>query len=330
MDQFYSTLLSKAVQLAMITGRERVQGIIFARTDTDDEESVLAVSDCFLPQAEGWERRESLEQSLYSSRREEWIPEINPATELLLPFRRGGAGSVHKNYLYLRSAENQLQKDHHLIRLLLQQSEAAIKNIELYQKLHSVNRHALKMLAIASEYKDEDTGEHLKRIRDGSYALAKACGLEEELSAQIADASILHDVGKLGIPDEILQKPGRLTADEFQVIKGHTIIGSKILARDQWFSLAQEIAENHHERWDGKGYPKGRVGDDIPVHARIVAVIDVFDALTHERPYKDAWPIEDAIKEIAAGTGTQFDPEIVAHFLELHEGGALPHNDPDN
>ena len=319
MEGFYRTVLEKAAQLSLIIGRESVQGMIFTRSN--NLETVVAASNYFNGGSAGWSRRLELTESLLASKRIEWQPVLYSATELLLPFRRVGA--YHCNYLYLLHTENSSISNHHLLRLLLQQGEAALKNIELYQRLHSVNRHAIRMLAIASEYKDEDTGEHLMRIRDRSYALAIACGLDETESVQIADASILHDVGKLGIPDEILQKPGKLTDHEFQIIKGHTVIGGKILSRDQWFSLAREIAENHHERWDGKGYPRGLAGEKIPFHARIVAVVDVFDALTNVRPYKAAWPVDLAIEEITNGAGTQFDPDVVARFLELYRDGGL-------
>ena len=147
--------------------------------------------------------------------------------------------------------------------------------------------------------------------------------IKKKRSKRIADASILHDVGKLGIPDAIIQKPAKLTSDEFSTIKQHTSIGSKILGSDKWFKLAQEIAEYHHERWDGSGYPHGLAGEKIPLHARIVAVADMYDALINSRPYKHAWSKQQAAAEILANQGTHFDPQVVEAFKILYQQDKL-------
>jgi HD-GYP domain-containing protein (c-di-GMP phosphodiesterase class II) len=155
--------------------------------------------------------------------------------------------------------------------------------------------------------------------------LAARLGGDDEFVAHIRLAAPLHDVGKLGVPDAILLKRGRLTDDERSVMETHTTKGAAILAGSAFpvLGLAEQIALTHHERWDGTGYPARLGGDAIPVAGRIVAVADVFDALTHARPYKPAWPIERAVAEIVSGGGTQFDPHVVRAFEELHATGAL-------
>ena len=140
-------------------------------------------------------------------------------------------------------------------------------------------------------------------------------------------AAPLHDVGKIGIADAILLKPARLTDEEFEIVKTHAQLGAELLGggRSQILQLACQIALTHHERWDGGGYPHGLAGDRIPIAGRIVSVADVFDALTHSRPYKDAWPLADAVREISDGSGRQFDPAVVEAFLALdHQALVMP------
>jgi putative two-component system response regulator len=186
-------------------------------------------------------------------------------------------------------------------------------------ELDLARTETLERLARAAEFRDDDTQQHAERIG----LLAAMVGAELGLSAGRVDdlrrAAPLHDVGKLAVPDAILLKPGRLDAAEFAIMRRHTTAGARILAGSSSpvLRLAEQIAMTHHERWDGGGYPRGLSGDSIPLAGRIVAVVDVFDALTHERPYKDAWPVERAIAEIATGAGTQFDPRVVEAFLAL-------------
>jgi HD-GYP domain-containing protein (c-di-GMP phosphodiesterase class II) len=138
----------------------------------------------------------------------------------------------------------------------------------------------------------------------------------------IRKAAPLHDVGKIAIPDVILRKEGKLTDEEFDVMRQHTVVGARILAggQSELMALAETIARSHHERWDGRGYPEGTEGREIPVHARIVSIADVFDAVTTPRLYRAPWSEARAVREIEAGAGTQFDPEIAGAFLELMNG----------
>lgn len=152
-----------------------------------------------------------------------------------------------------------------------------------------------------------------------SQTLAKALGHSEEIAEKILHASPMHDIGKIGIPDRILQKPGKLDPEEWEIMKTHPTIGAEIIGDhdSSLLQMAKSIALNHHEKWDGSGYPNGIKGDTIPIEARIVTIADVFDALTTERPYKKAWSIEDAVNHIRKGAGSHFDPGLVPIFLNL-------------
>ncbi|SFM02974.1 putative two-component system response regulator [Methylobacterium pseudosasicola] len=171
-------------------------------------------------------------------------------------------------------------------------------------------------LSLAVEYRDNDTGDHTWRVARYSQIVAEALGLPAELCRNLYLAAPLHDVGKVAIPDGILLKPGRLDPDEFALIKTHATIGQRILggSSSELIRLAAEIAEAHHEKWDGSGYPKGLAGTEIPLAARIVAVADVFDALTTQRPYKEAMSFEAALACIRADSGRHFDPACVEAF----------------
>jgi PAS domain S-box-containing protein/putative nucleotidyltransferase with HDIG domain len=192
---------------------------------------------------------------------------------------------------------------------------------ERTQDLERAQLETLQRLAIAAEYRDDDTGLHTKRVGRTAERIAKALGLAPEQVDLIRRAAPLHDIGKIGISDSILLKPGQLTDDEFATMKRHALIGAEILSNSTspWLQMAEEIALTHHERWNGRGYPRNLSGEDIPLVGRIVAVADVFDALTHERPYKKAWPINEAKAEIEQQSGNQFDPTVVAAFLGLVE-----------
>jgi cyclic di-GMP phosphodiesterase len=191
--------------------------------------------------------------------------------------------------------------------------------------LEQARLEILNRLALAAEYRDDDTQEHAWRIGRTCALLALAVGLPEGEAELIRRAAPLHDIGKIGIPDAILLKPGRLSGAEFGVIKTHTTIGAEILSgsRSPLLVLAERIARTHHERWDGRGYPRGLAGEQIPLAGRIVAVADVFDALTHQRPYKEAWPVQQAVSEVLAQAGAQFDPRLVDAFSRLDHSTLL-------
>ncbi len=175
----------------------------------------------------------------------------------------------------------------------------------------------LARLARASEFRDDDTGHHASRVGEVSARVARALGMSEEEAELVRRAAPLHDVGKIGVPDAILLKPGVLTREEWDVLQAHTTIGARILSGSTFpiLQMAEEIALCHHERWDGTGYPRGLRGEEIPLVSRIVTVVDSYDALVGARPYKPAWPLEEAVAEIRAQRGRQFDPRVVDAFL---------------
>lgn len=189
--------------------------------------------------------------------------------------------------------------------------------------LKEANMSALTMLAIASEARDEDTGAHVKRIEHYTRAVALEMGVGEAEAERFGYSSILHDVGKIHVPDYILKKPGPLTGDERHEMQQHTVIGQRILADQPFFATARLIARHHHENHDGTGYPNRLAGHDIPLPARIVHVVDVFDALASPRVYKKAWPSDKARAVIVDEAGTTFDPDVAAAFLSLLNRGAI-------
>ena len=190
---------------------------------------------------------------------------------------------------------------------------------ERTRDLNEARAETLQLLAVAGEYRDDETSQHTERVGAMAADIGRRMGLSDESVALLREAAPLHDIGKLAIPDEVLLKPGRLTEEEQQLMQTHTTLGARLLfgSRSPALQLAGVVAESHHEWWDGNGYPQGLIGSDIPLVGRIVTVADVFDALTHDRPYKPAWPVEQAIALIRSSAGTQFDPRIVEAFLAL-------------
>lgn len=184
------------------------------------------------------------------------------------------------------------------------------------KELHDTRREVIHRLGIAAEYKDNETGYHIIRISKICEILGKAVGMPNERVNVLLQASPMHDVGKIGIPDRILLKPGKLDPDEWEIMKTHTSIGAKILGghSSDLLVTAKMIANTHHEKWDGSGYPNGWKGEQIPIVGRVTALADVFDALTSVRPYKKAWSVERAVAEINRCRGSHFDPELVDIF----------------
>lgn len=196
---------------------------------------------------------------------------------------------------------------------------------ERTRQLQDSQLETLRRLAQAAEYRDDDTGQHTQRVGELAALLARAARADDEFVEHIRLAAPLHDIGKIGIPDAVLLKPGKLTPEEFAIIQTHTTIGAAILAGGQssFTLMAERIALAHHERWDGGGYPGGLAGTDIPFAARVVAIADFFDALTHDRPYRGAVPLPTVVQLMRSEAGRHFDPELLAVFLDEVAGAPV-------
>lgn len=190
---------------------------------------------------------------------------------------------------------------------------------ENQEALKKTQLAVVQRLGKAGEFRDEETGNHIHRMSHASRIVARKLGFSSEKAYLMLHASAMHDVGKIGIPDHILLKPGKLDAEEWEIMKSHTNIGASILGDDdsQVLKMAKVIAQSHHEKWDGTGYPEGLKGEEIPLEARITSICDVYDALTSVRPYKVAWSSEEAVKLIKEESGSHFDPAVVDAFLQV-------------
>ncbi len=191
------------------------------------------------------------------------------------------------------------------------------------RELHDAHMETIFILAMASDAKDADTGEHVRRLKKLSQLVAERMGVSASEAERIGYSAVLHDVGKIHTPDQILKKPGPLTDEERAEMQQHTLAGERILKPSPYFVQASQIARSHHENWDGSGYPDGLAGEDIPFEARIVHLVDVFDALTHNRAYKTKWERQSALDEIIRNRGKMFDPAVVDTFLELEKNGHI-------
>lgn len=191
------------------------------------------------------------------------------------------------------------------------------KSQALAGELAAANMDSIYMLAMASEAKDTDTGLHIRRIQFFTEALARAIGVEPALAEKMGYSAVLHDVGKLLVPDEVLKKPGPLTDEERRTMELHTIAGESMLSNRPFFDIARQIARSHHENWNGDGYPDRLAGEEIPLAARIVRVVDAFDALASDRVYKDAMSERDSLQAVVAASGADFDPALVPIFQTL-------------
>lgn len=208
-----------------------------------------------------------------------------------------------------------------LLQALADSTAVAVENVRIYEELEEARLETLRRLALAAEYRDDGTHEHPERVARTAALIAERLGAGDTHTSLLRQAAPLHDIGKIAIPDAILLKPSKLTPEEFDEIKRHPEVGAAILAgsRSHVLRMAEEIALTHHEWWDGSGYPHGIGGDDIPLSGRIVTIADVYDALTHERPYKQAWAPGEATREIERLADRQFDPRLVNALVELRE-----------
>ena len=221
------------------------------------------------------------------------------------------------NLLYTRLLHKKQRRHSELLEQKVEERTADL--IKANWALRSANLEILARLARAAEYRDDNTGQHTFRVGHPAHRTVLELSLPTPFAELLLHAARLHDVGKIGIPDSILLKPGRFTDDEVAVMRDHCVIGATLLSgsRSDLLSLAESVALTHHERFDGDGYPNGLAGDAIPIEGRIVAVVDVFDALTHARPYKEAWSFAEAVALLRDERGKSFDPAVVDAFLRV-------------
>jgi HD-GYP domain-containing protein (c-di-GMP phosphodiesterase class II) len=240
---------------------------------------------------------------------------LSEAHEKLSNYRK--ALGHHRSFYQVRSEVFSEESERQTRNLTLKFELGAMRT----EELEKTQLEVVQRLAKAADYRDDDTGEHAKRVGEIAAKIAKVLGWSDENIALLRLAAPLHDVGKIGIADAILLKPGKYTPVEYDLMKAHTEIGASILSggRSKLLQMAEEIALTHHERWDGSGYPQKLSGQQIPEAGRIVAVADVLDALTNARPYKAAWPLAKALEELKAQSGKHFDPKVIEACLKVFE-----------
>lgn len=281
----------------------------------------LVVLDISMPHLDGFE----VMKQLAVLEREAWLPVLVVSGEdesetLVRALKAGARDFLGKPFDKLEV----LTRIRGMLEVRLLHNKVKDHNRELEEKvrertaeLRDTQFDVIRRLGRCAEYRDDATGNHIQRVSRLCERLGRAAGMSAAEAEVLRDASAMHDIGKVGIPDAILRKPGKLTPEEWEVMKSHTVIGANLLSggRSPLLILAEQIAISHHEKWDGSGYPMGVRGGDIPQAGRITAVCDVFDALTSERPYKVAWPVVEARAEIEAQSGRHFDPEVVGLFV---------------
>lgn len=238
----------------------------------------------------------------------------------------------NRNVLLIEGIEELGKIERDLVELFVRNVSIAFENVYLHADLDETQREIIFLLGEAVEARSQETGNHVRRVAEISRLLAEAVGMSEQEADLVKQASPLHDLGKIGVPDHILNKPGNLESDELAVMRSHADIGYKMLhgSPRKMLQAAAHIAYEHHERWDGKGYPRGIAGDDIHIYGRITAVADVFDALLSNRCYKKAWPMENVLDFFRQESGQQFDPALVdALFARLGDIQAVRERLPD-
>ncbi|HEY3282389.1 MAG TPA: HD domain-containing phosphohydrolase [Armatimonadota bacterium] len=320
-------------EILTVTGYQHVVGTsdplqvssLYLEIDPD-----LIVLDLRMPYLDGFGVMETLRPMLES---DSYLPILMLTGDITPEVRLRALSAGAKDFLtkpfdpsevVLRIA-NLLETRHLYQALKLQNASLEEKVAARTQELEAAYLQSLDRLALAAEYRDDTTGQHTRRVGRSSYHLARYLGLPEREAETLGRAAPLHDMGKIGIADSVLLKPGKLTPEEFEVIKTHTLIGARILSGGQspLLLVAEEIALNHHERWDGTGYTPGLGGDQIPLSGRIVAVADAYDAITNDRPYKARRSPEQALSELEAGRCRQFDPQAVDAFVAARKEGHI-------
>lgn len=241
--------------------------------------------------------------------------ELGAVDYIKKPFDSIEVNARIRTHLRLKVAERKLKEHNTILEVKVAKRTQRLQEQNL--ELQEVKRETIFRLCLAAELRDTDTGNHIKRIQAYTEVIALKCGMSRENAEQLGLASSMHDLGKIGIPDHVLLKPGKLSPAEFEIMKQHTVIGAKALAEgnSELLRVAHLVALSHHERWDGRGYPQGLHGADIPIEARIVGLVDAFDAMLSRRPYKNPLPVEKAVAIIIGEKGLHFDPQLVDIFV---------------
>ena len=315
LNQFFQGVLTQIVGLCNLSDSSFIatnDGVI---ATFDEREATLQAASGRLDNKEGFERiRAQCTQAILTGQ----APDMLRKDAYVVPLK---VQNKPIGFVYIEPTHDLDASDRALISMMAQQCSNALENLRLHVDLTRSYDHMIDMLARIAEFKDSATGSHINRIDRYTRLVAIEMGLSEEEAAHVGRASRLHDVGKIGIPDAILRKPGRLDEAEYAIVRTHTGIGKSILDNDAYLATACDIATHHHERWDGTGYPEGRPSREFALATRIVSVIDVFDALISRRPYKEPWSVQDAAAEVERGAGTQFDPAVVAAVMKLLRSG---------
>ena len=281
----------------------------------------LIMLDLVMPELDGFSVLEQLRMILPP---EEYLPVLVLTADVTLEAKQRALGAGAMDFLtkpfdaveVLLRARNLLES-----RRLHTRLEARVR--ERTREIEEAQVEILERLARAGEYRDDMTGRHAQRVRLTSEAIARALDVPDDEVELIGRAALLHDLGKIGIPDAVLLKPGALDPDELETVRQHPLIGARLLenGRSRLVQMAEAVARTHHEHWDGSGYPAGLKGEEIPLAGRIVAAADVFDGLVHARPYKSAWTVPETVGELRSCAGTQFDPAVVAALEQVVAAG---------
>lgn len=302
-----------------------------------NEEFDLILLDIRMPHMSGIEVMEALNRQFSA---DYYLPIIVLTAQLdqqtrQQALRRGAKDFLTKPFQHweaLLRIRNQLETRYFYKRQIVRAKQLEQEVTKRTKEIRSVQLEIVRRLGLAGEFRDNETGAHIVRMSRIAEVIARRAGLDEKLCELILYSSTMHDVGKIGIPDNILLKPGKLTSEEWEIMKSHVEIGTQIIgdypADILW--MGSVIARSHHEKWDGSGYPDGLKGEAIPIAGRIAAISDVFDALLSKRPYKKAWPLEKALAMIKESSGKHFDPVLVDVFLDcLDEILAIRDSLPD-
>lgn len=279
---------------SVIAGTGRYAGLVGSNLDAIDQREVKATIES------AWDKHK---------------PVINGRHFAAYLSARRGPDSV----LYVALPRAAVNDDERLLEIFTHNVRLAFENLSLSLRMDFAQRETIYLLSELVEKRSESTGNHVRRVGRIVSMIAELVGEPGEMVEVWELSSTLHDVGKIAVPDHILNKPGKLTDDEFRFMQQHTVFGFDVLSRsgDELMRHAAEVARWHHEKWSGGGYPDGLVGEKIPVAARMTAIADVFDALTHRRAYKAAWPVEEAFEYVVSRGGTDFDPDLIDKFRRL-------------